>query len=286
MSANPRVLLQSSIPFNADDWHVRRFSLLASELGRWADVTARDREPDSTGNDPLLLGLGRARFDEVWVLGLDGGVALTPQECAAVNRFQREGGGLLTTRDHADMGLWLRAIEGLGSAHCFHDPSSREPDPSRHAADDVETPSISWPNYHSGRNGDVQPVTVTGPIHPLMRNPAAPNGCIERFPAHPHEGAVCVPKDTPRARSVARGRSLTTGRDFELVVAFDRDASTPGRGIAESSFHHLADYNWDTSKGAPSFVIEPVGDAIQRDPRLLDDVRVYVKNCVEWLAPA
>jgi hypothetical protein len=27
-----------------------------------------------------------------------------------------------------------------------------------------------------------------------------------------------------------------------------------GRGIAESSFHHLVDYHWDTKKGCPDFV--------------------------------
>ena len=58
-----------------------------------------------------------------------------------------------------------------------------------------------------------------------------------------------------------------------------------GRAIAESSFHHFVDYNWDISKGAPSFVTEHPGHAIEKNPELLDDVRAYVKNCVEWLAP-
>ena len=93
------------------------------------------------------------------------------------------------------------------------------------------------------------------------------------------------PATDPRARSVARGRSLATGREFDLVVAFERTPEEPWRAIAESSFHHFADYNWDTSKGAPSFVTEPEGDAIRRSPHLLDDVRSYVGNCVEWLAP-
>jgi hypothetical protein len=286
MPKRTRVLLQCSTSFSADDWHVGRFSLLAEEVGRWADVTARNREPEGTGNDPVILGLNRAQFDEIWILAVDGGTALTDGETAAVNRFQHEGGGVLTARDHANMGLWLRSIEGVGSAHFFNEPSCREPDPSRQARDDRETTSIDWPNYHSGKNGDVQAVTVVEPLHPLMRNPSSAAGRIERFPAHPHEGAVCVPAGEGRARSVARGRSLATGRDFDLVVAFDRATIAPWRAIAESSFHHFADYNWDTSKGAPSFVVEPVGDAIRRAPHLLDDIRAYVKNCVEWLGPA
>ena len=284
MAARTRVLLQCSIAHEVDDWHVGRFSLLAEELGRWCDVTARNREPDSTGLDPVLLGLGRTGFDVVWLLGVDGGTALAPAEIAALNRFQREGGGLLTARDHCNMGLWLRGIEGSGAAHFFHDATCAEPDESRRARDDQDTPTIDFPNYHSGRNGDVQPVAIPGAVHSLMRNPGAASGRISVFPSHPHEGAVGVPSGETRAQTVARGRSTATGRAFDLVVAFDRTAAMPGRAIAESSFHHFADYNWDIAKGAPSFVIEPPGDAIRNDPALLDDIRAYVKNCVEWLA--
>jgi hypothetical protein len=285
MTKRPRVLIQSSIDFNPDDWHVGRFSLLAKEIGRWADVVARDREPDATGSDPVIVGLNRARFDEIWIIAVDTGTAFTPDEIAAMNRFHRDGGGVLSARDHDNMGLWLRSVEAVGDANFFHDPSCCEPDPARHTRDDTETPGIDWPNYHSGRNGDVQPVTVIEPLHPLMRNPSAASGHIESFPAHPHEGAVGTPPGRSRARSIARGRSRATGRDFALAVAFERTENAPGRAIAESSFHHFVDYNWDTSKGAPSFVIEPAGDAIAKNPRLLDDIRTYVRNCVEWLAP-
>ena len=281
-----RILLQSSIPFAADDWHVGRFSLLAAELARWADVTARNREPEGSGDDPAILGLSREKYDELWILGVDGGTALTPAECDAINRFQRAGGGLLAARDHCNMGLWLRSIQGAGSAHFFHEASCCEPDPARRTRDDQETATIDWPNYHSGNNGDVQLITPVEPLHPLMRNPTAATGHIERFPSHPHEGAVCVPAGEARARTVARGKSAVTGREFDLVVEFERTREAPWRAIAESSFHHFADYNWNTSMGAPTFVTEPEGQEIRRNPRLLDDIKAYVKNCVEWLSPA
>jgi hypothetical protein len=41
-----RILLQTTIPFAEDDWHIGRFSLLAQELDRAApniEVVARDR---------------------------------------------------------------------------------------------------------------------------------------------------------------------------------------------------------------------------------------------------
>ncbi len=89
-----------------------------------------------------------------------------------------------------------------------------------------------------------------------------------------------------RARTIARGKSRVSGREFDLVVAFERTASAPGRAIAESSFHHFADYNWDLSRGAPSFVTERTGTEVEANPQRLDDVRTYVRNAVHWLAPA
>lgn len=72
------------------------------------------------------------------------------------------------------------------------------------------------------------------------------------------------------------------------MVAFesriDPHGNKLGRAIAESSFHHFADYNWDTSKGCPSFVTEGRGDEIRRDPEKLRDVKVYVSNVARWLA--
>jgi hypothetical protein len=280
-----RLLLQCTIAHAEDDWHVGRFSLLADELRAVAEVVARNREPDARGDDPILSTLGEAQLDEVWLLGVDGGDGLSPRDCAGVNAFHRRGGGLLTARDHANMGLWLRQIDGVGQAHFFHRPEYCEPDPERLCPDDQDSPAIAWPNYHSGSNGDYQRIEAVAPLHPLLYRSDAASGRIERFVAHPHEGAVRVPSGEPRARTVARGTSTATGRAFDLVVAFERTPAAPGRAIAESSFHHFADYNWDISRGAPSFVSEPPGHDWQRDPRGLDDVRAYVRNAARWLAP-
>ena len=280
-----RVLLQCTISYAPDDWHVGRFSLLRDQLATVADVVARNREPDDHGDDPVLSTLSRARFDQVWLMGVDGGGGLSQRDLAGINAFQREGGGLLTARDHQDMGLWLRQLDGVGQAHFFHRQQYCEPEPDRCGPDDRETPAISWPNYHSGRNGDAQPLEVIEPVHPLLRRDDLPHGRVELFPAHPHEGAVRAPTDEPRARAIARGRSQTTGHAFNLVVAFERTPAAPARAIAESSFHHFADYNWDLDHGAPSFVSEPPGDGIRRDPQALDHVRAYVQNAVAWLGP-
>ncbi|PYS21303.1 MAG: hypothetical protein DMF72_17815, partial [Acidobacteria bacterium] len=151
-----------------------------------------------------------------------------------------------------------------------------------------ENKAISWPNYHSGSNGDYQKITPVDPVHELLLNPNNDSGVIEYFPAHPHEGAVGVPADENHARVIAIGTSKVTGRPFNSVVAFesarDDHGNTLGRAVAESSFHHLVDYNWDISKGCPSFLEEPPGDQIERDPEKLNDIKTYVSNLARWLA--
>jgi hypothetical protein len=294
MKAPSRVLLQTTIPFAEDDWHIGRFSLLRDELASRKDesgkplfeVTARDRESDAAGNDPVLSHLDATDFDEIWLFAIDTGDGLTKEDCHGITRFRQRGGGILTTRDHQDLGTCLCNLGGIGRAHFFHSKHP-EPDPSRHVPDDPFTTSISWPNYHSGANGDYQHIGIEQ-AHELMLNPASAGGLIEFFPAHPHEGAVGVPEGEERARVIATGQSQTTGRRFNLVVAFessnDDHGNRLGRGIAESSFHHFADYNWDPEMGCPGFVIEPPGDGYKRNPPALNDIKTYVSNAAAWLA--
>jgi hypothetical protein len=291
-----RILLQTTIPRAEDDWSVERFSTLREWLSALEDgegrklceVAARDRELDAEGNDPVLSTLDRSDFGELWLFAVDTGDGLTEADCRGITRFRQRGGGLLATRDHQDLGSCLCTLGGVGAAHFFH-TRNPEPDATRQCPDDTQTTNISWPNYHSGSNGDFQEITPAEPLHELLRRPDAPGGVIRFFPAHPHEGAVGVPAGEQHARVIASGTSRATGRPFNLAVAFEREAdargNTLGRGVAESSFHHFADYNFDPAKGAPSFVSEPPGDGYRRAPRALEDIKAYVRNLALWLAP-
>lgn len=291
-----RILLQTTIPFAEDDWHVGRFSLLRDHLSALKDktgaplceVTTRNRETDEAGNDPVLSTLDASDFDELWLFAIDTGEGLTKVDCQGITRFRQRGSGILTTRDHQDLGTSLCTLGGIGRAHFFHSKNP-EPDESRHVPDDPYTTSISWPNYHSGANGDYHKITVTQP-HDLMRDGAKSSGLIELFPAHPHEGAVGVPDGEDHASVIATGQSKVTGRPFNLIVAFesavDEHGNTLGRGVAESSFHHLVDYNWDTDMGCPSFLVEAPGDGYKRNPRALEDIKTYVRNAAVWLSGA
>jgi hypothetical protein len=290
-----RILLQTTIPKTRDDWSIERFSLLREHLASLkdeagnslCDVTARDRETDGVGNDPVLSALDASEFDELWLFAVDAGDGLTKEDCAGITRFRQRGGGILATRDHQDLGSSLCTLGGIGRAHFFH-TQNPEPDESRRMLDDTDTKSISWPNYHSGRNGDYQKIEPVEPLHELLRDSASASGVIEKFPAHPHEGAVGVPEGERDARVIATGHSTVTGRPFNLVVAFesvkDSHGNLLGRAVAESSFHHFVDYNWDTSAGCPSFVEEAPGDGYEKEPRALEDIKAYVRNLAVWLA--
>ena len=74
-----------------------------------------------------------------------------------------------------------------------------------------------------------------------------------------------------------------TGKGFNLIVAFER-GEAGGRAVAESTFHHFCDYNWDPRSGCPSFVSERPSDRIVIDPRGRWSTERYVRNLAMWLA--
>jgi hypothetical protein len=284
-----RILLQTTITPAADDWSIARFSALANLLAGATDngrplfqVTARDRGPVDAP-DPVMATLDTRTFDQVWLFAVDGGEGLTREDCAAITRFRARGGGLMLTRDHMDLGSSLCALGGVGAAHYFHSHNP-PPDPARRVRDDPYTTTISWPNFHSGANGDYQAIAPVGPLHPVLADPASQTGAIRYLPAHPHEGGVLAP-DGADARIIATGVSQATGRTFNIAVAFERGAEG-GRALAQSTFHHFADYNWDPRAGSPSFVTEAPGEGLATHPQALRDTHRYALNLARWLGRA
>jgi len=282
------LLLQTTIEGDHDDWNIDRFSHLKAYLSSLRDedgqlafrVAARNRtkrgEPD-----PVLSNLHESDVDQLWLFAVDVGDGLTPQDCEGISRFRLQGGTLMVTRDHMDLGSCLCNLGGVGAAHHFHSRNC-EPDDARHCADNPFAANISWPNYHSGANGDFQRIRPVGSIHPVMLDKQSPTGIVQYLPSHPHEGAVSAPTHDSSARVVMEGVSSVSGRRFNLAVAFER-SEHGGRAIAQSTFHHFADYNWDPTAGSPSFVSEPVGDGIARFPEALRSTRQYVRNVAFWL---
>jgi hypothetical protein len=281
------VLLQTTIEHTANDWHIGRFSMLREYLAslsapdgsRLFHVTARDRDPIGAP-DSVLSSLDRSVYDELWLFAVDTGDGLHETDRAGILRFRARGGGLMITRDHMDLGCSICTLGPVGAAHIFHTHNIAGPVPP---PDDRGTPYIAWPNFHSGANGDIQRVQAELPVHPVMRDDESETGTVMYLPAHPHEGAVVASKSDPLARVIATGRSLATGNRFNIAVAFER-SDAAGRAIAESTFHHFADYNWDPRRGSPDFVTEAPVYALPNTPRAMASVHRYVHNLALWLA--
>lgn len=279
-----KILLQTTIAENPGDWDISRFSLLARELrDAGHHVIARNRV-DGADDDPVLSHVDSLGVDQVWLMAVDVGDGLSAADAEAIVRFRHNGGGVLTARDHQNLGCCLLQLGSLGAVNQFHHTVD---DPAA-LCDDQDNPDIAWPNYHSGANGDYQPVLSGDPVHELLRTAQTRSGRIEWFPAHPHEGAVSA--DGPHASVLAQGRSAHTGRRFNLAVLLDGETAPDGRklgrALAASTFHHFADYNWDIDLGAPDFVTEPPGTGIKDDPYPLQAFKDYIRNVADWLTMA
>src|SRR5260370_26228376 len=96
-----RILLQTTIPFAEDNWHVGRFSLLRDELRSMKDedgnqlceVTTRNRDADAAGNDPVLNTLDNTAFDALWLFAIDNADCLIVPDCQHIPRFRQPDGG-------------------------------------------------------------------------------------------------------------------------------------------------------------------------------------------------
>jgi hypothetical protein len=92
-----RILVQTTTPGGPDDWSVASLSLLTEHLaslhedGTRFEVTARNREPDSSGDDPVLAALDRSSFDELWLSALDTGEGMKkePRALRDIQRYVR-----------------------------------------------------------------------------------------------------------------------------------------------------------------------------------------------------
>lgn len=263
-----KILLQSTVQRGADQWHIGRFSGLCALLRETGhDVEARDREPASDGSDPILSSVLDRGFDQVWLFALDHGNGLGPGDVRALLRFREQGGGMLTARDHQDVGCSLLNLGTLGAINHFHSYNRAGNRAGTYgAADELQTappvPRSDWEKAYAT-------VTATVPLHDVMRTQRSPSGAIEHFPPHPHEGAISVPEGAGFARVVATGTNLATGRRYNVAVAVDGEpgmAGRPcGRALAVATFHHFTDTYWDV------------------DPILLEPFKDYVRNIARWL---
>lgn len=252
-----KILLQTTIAYDPEDWHAGKFVRLTNLLSQEHDVTARDREARADGSDPVLSALDESDYDQLWLLAVDRANGLAPQDVRGILRFHDKGRSVLTARDHENRGASILNLGVLGAVNNFS-KYNRERERRRFVRD-------------SGPAGAYHRIVPMEPVHEVLRSRRAPAGVVEYFPANPHEGALSIPAELPHARVIATGLSRESGREFNLAVAIDRQGSSnghaSGRAMALSSFHQLTDSNWD---GAG-------------DPEKLEIFKEYILNLARWL---
>lgn len=288
-----RVLIQLTIPKKTGFWETASFSMVTDHLKSIMDrkspvfeVTLREKESEE---DPVLLSIDSSSYDQLWLVALDNGDGLSEKEAESIRRFYEiEGKGLLTFRGPQDVGLSLTKLGDVGKVNFFHS-KNQDPDASRRKNDNKDCSEILWPNYSSGKHGDVQEIIPVGPVHSLLKINGEPHKRLKWFPASPNEGGVGVPDDVKKARAFIAGRSVSTNKTFPLVVALDGDdaegAKRKGRAVCHSSFHHIANPNWDAEKQMPTLVKEQKSDGLIREPEAIAHFKQYVSNVAFWLIP-
>ena len=245
------------------------------------EVIARNRANRGV-DDPVLSRLDELGFDQLWLMAVDVGDGLTDAEADAIVRFRENGEGCSPRAITRTLGRCLLRLGSVGMVNQFHDETWTPP----------RCATTRTPRPSHGPTTIPAPTATTSRCSPRAGASAAAHhrtasGRIEWFPAHPHEGGVSA--RAPFATVIAQGRSTATGRHFNLAVVLDGeltpDGRPMGRALAESTFHHFADYNWDLDRGAPSFVTEPPGTQIKADPSRLAVYKDYVRNVATWLQP-
>jgi hypothetical protein len=181
-----------------------------------------------------------------------------------------------------DLGCSVCSLGGVGAAHYFHS-KNLDPDPSRHCIDNVCTTDISWPNYHSGSNGDYQEITPVEPLHPVLRDPDDLGGIVRFLPAHPHEGAVGKPANDDSAKVVADQSQQSQRHSFQHCGGFrtDRRGRSRHRAIHLPPFCRL---QMEPADGSIQVVSERPGGALAKSVKARRSVARYVGNLALWLA--
>lgn len=277
--------------------------LLESRAYFYADFRVRTAHREGADNSatekgPLqLTDLGiLENFDVLWLFG-DNTIPnmLTPEELSLLEKFMAtpKRGGVLVTGDHSNLGQGLgRRIKRAGAM--------RQWDTAAEGVERFSTLEEGLGQFDDNVQSDDRPQKIRltpfpfgSPLgfdrdprpHPVM---CGPDGPIDVFPDHPHEGATLEPSpagsaDWPtknghqeRSYIIAKGKTkdpTVTFREFGIVSAYDGHTVDVGRIVADSSWHHWFDLN------LMGFDITPEGRAA------LKKIDGYFLNCGAWLAP-
>ena len=101
------------------------------------EVIARNRT-NRGDDDRVLSHIDELTIDQLWLMAVDVGDGLTTADVYAIQRLRENGGGVLTARDHENLGSCLCGLGSVGLVNQFHDknvdPSAMRDDQDRAAA--------------------------------------------------------------------------------------------------------------------------------------------------------
>lgn len=258
----------------------------------WAkfEVTTANRGPDGTADidNVTLTGLDLDNYDQLWLFGFGSALGvLDVAEIAAVESFMDDGGGVLTTGDHANLGRSLSGplkrvgeMRGYG-ADAIPTNNDRHTTlrPAGFNQSDNTAQDIRVQYWYSFSGGSLDKFP-----HPVL---CADQGALRRLPDHQHEGVVTIPNNLPVAdwpkvgpvqprpeviawAKVVQPGVAKTGQEFPVIGAYDGHRVNVGRIVADATWHHWFDINLDGF------------DTTTQDYK---DIVSYFQNCAAWLAP-
>lgn len=268
----------------------------------WAnfDVTRAHRFSDPTADvdNVSLTDIDLDDFDEVWLFGFSGSAnMLSAAEVTALEEFMDDGGGVLTTGDHGQLGRGLsgqakrisklRAYPAPAAAHPVWNTTIRDANMDgafTFGEQSDSTPQTIRVRYWYGWGG-IGGFGIQKFPHPVL---CAEQGVLRKLPDHQHEGQVTIPNSfpvsewpkvgsvQPKPEVIAWGRIVDPGADnaggeFPVIGAYDGHKADVGRIVADSTWHHWFDINLDGFNVA------------SQDYR---DIASYFQNVAAWLAPA
>lgn len=263
------------------------------------------------------------KYDQVWFFGyspsLEGDWPLRDEELRTLAEWMDRGGGVLGTGDHWMLGAALCSrIPRVRTMRKWTDKDGVLPSDYGESRNDTLQPSVA--PYPDAREGDFIPK----PIEPVYRISAAfpfrwdrhphpilcaPQGVIEVFPDHMHEGEVieddevklnrpleipgyqgaeyppALPKvamrilshpgapqlDGPRPTVIAHASTThQVRRRFPLIGVYDGDSAGVGRVVVDSTWHHWLSMN--------------LYGFMTARPEVYELMQAYYRNIALWLA--
>lgn len=252
------------------------------------------------------------KYDEIWFFGINSTPNLSAAEVTLLDQFMAapKFGGVLVTGDHADLGKgiagqitragqmrqypapqasppgWNTTLEDgpdPGSSFDFDDQSDDRPQTIRYTRFPIWSPLVFRHNYRP---------------HPVL---CGPDGPIDVFPDHQHEGEALAP--TPAAGDlkwptknghqespyvigwgkVKDPAATQHGDEIGVASAYNGHTVDVGRIVADSTWHHWFDINLTGNAAPPS----PYAgfDATAAGQDALKKIDAYFLNCGVWLAP-